>query len=237
MSKPRPFWLSILLSIALVTAACGGSDDDGDAGPGADTSGSGADQDTDGSTDGGSGTDDSGSDDSGSGDGDDDQAGPDDDDAAEILGDPDLDLEDLPDEAADALDAIDDVVSIGDCQSEVVGLAVTAPDGWVCRVLDVAIGGMDGFTLFTEGNELNITIGTPSPISACQVLNACDSAEEIALSDQWPGTQLFEIAGTVTIWGRHATADAEVVITKLSAVTDEEYDLIRTVLDSTTEVD
>ena len=128
------------------------------------------------------------------------------------------------------------MVSIGDCQSEVIGLAITPPADYVCRVLDVSIGGIDGFTLFTEGNELNLTIGTPSPIAPCEVLQACGSAENIALSDQWPDTQIFELAGTVTIWGSHATADAEVIITKLSELTDEELDLIMTVLDSTVEI-
>lgn len=233
MHTRRPFWLCILFTIVLFGAACGGSDDDaGDDDTNTTESDSGSTGSTSDDDDGSGGAD--GSDPSEDGaEGDD---GPDNDDAAEILGDPDLDLEDLPDEAADAIDDIDDIVSIGDCGSEVVGLAITAPDGWVCRVLDVALGGMDGFTLFTEGNELNITIGTPSPLAACEVLQACDTAEDITLSGQWPDTQRFEIAGTVTIWGRHATVEAEVIITKLTEITDEEYDLIRTVLDSTMEV-
>ncbi len=47
---------------------------------------------------------------------------------------------------------------------------------------------------------------------------------------------MVEIVGTVTIWGRHVSADAELIITKLSALTDDELAMIRTVLNSTTEV-
>ena len=238
--KQRRLWLWALLVVALVAAACGGSDDE------ADTS---IDVVDDGTSDDGG---DSSSDDDG-GDADDTDAdgdatepdespadegddAPDDDDAAEILGDPDLDLEELPDDVADMIDEIDDIVSIGDCQSDVLGIGFTAPDLWQCRVLDVSLGGIDGFTLFTEGNELNITVGTPSPIQVCEVLQACDSAEPVDLGAQWPGGQQFEIAGTTTIWARHATVDAEVVITKLSEITAEEYEFIRSVLDTTTEV-
>ncbi len=67
-------------------------------------------------------------------------------------------------------------------------------------------------------------------------MQLCDSAETIQLSDQFPDTRLIELAGTVTIWGRHVSADAELIITKFSALTEEELTMIRTVLDSTMEV-
>ncbi|MEM9465072.1 MAG: hypothetical protein AAGA90_06850 [Actinomycetota bacterium] len=238
----RRLWCSVLLGFALVAAGCGGSDDDEGDDAVVDLDG-GATDDTTGATD--DAGDDQAGDDQAS---DDEQAGdvetppaddadaPDDDDAAEITGNPDLDLEDLPDDAAGLLDEIDDLVSIGDCRSEVLGIGFTAPDGWQCRVLDVSLGGIDGFTLFTDGNELNITVGTPSPIQACEVLQACDAAVAIDLGPQWPGGQQFELAGTTTIWASHASVPAEVVITKLSALTDDELDFVRAVLDTTTEV-
>ena len=105
--------------------------------------------------------------------------------------------------------------------------------GWQCRVLDQPVGGQDGFTMFTEGNELNITIGTPSPFGpACELLQMCDAVEPIALSDNFPDTTLLDIAGTVTIYGTHTSVDAELVITKVSALTPDELQLIRDVLDS-----
>ena len=237
----RRLWIPILLVGALVAGGCGGSSDENDGDDAVVELGSGAgDEAGDGSSDDGAGTDASGgsSDDGGENATGDDATdeGPDTEDAAEILGDPDLDLEELPEEAAELLDEIDDIVLIGDCQSDVIGLGFTAPDGWQCRVLDVSLGGIDGFTLFTEGNELNITVGTPSPIQACEVLQACDTAVPIDLGAQWPNAQQFELAGTVTIWASHASADAEVVITKLSALTTEELDFVRSVLDSTMEV-
>ncbi len=218
--------LLLAAAAALFLAACGSdaeSDGAADGGQGTEAA-DGTGEDVSGETQAGSGAD---TDDTDGG-----TVG-DDDDAAEIVGDPDLDLDDLPDEVAEALDDIDDVVSIGDCRSDVVGLAVTAPEGWRCRVLDQP-GALDGFTVFTDGNQLNITIGTPSPLGPpCEILGACDQAEAIALSDQYPDTHLFSLAGTVTIWGNHATADAELVITKPSALTDDDVDLIRAVLDST----
>ncbi len=199
--------------------------DDGGDGGGGDGADDGSATDPDGSGDDSAGGDGSGS----AGDG---STVGDDDDAAEITGNPDL-----PDDAAELLDDVDDVVSIGDCSSEVVGLAVTAPDGWRCRVLDQSVGGLDGFTVFTDGNQLNITIGTPSPLGApCDVLGLCDQAEPIELSDNFPDTMQLAIAGTVTIWGTHATTDAEVVITNLAELTPEELGLVRAILDSAVEI-
>lgn len=163
--------------------------------------------------------------------------GSDDDDAAEITGNPDLDLDDLPDDVAEALDDIDDIVSIGDCSSDLVGLAVSAPEGWECRVLDQPLGDMDGFTLFTSGNELNITFGTPSPVGApCELFQMCDDTQAIALSDNFPDTTLLSIAGTITIWGTHKNLEAEVLITNTTALTDAQIELVSSVLDSAVEL-
>lgn len=216
-------WLVILVVLSMVAAACGGGDEG--------SSGSATTVVVDG---GGTGDGDSDGDQGGNGNGadqDDDGQDPPDDDAAEILGNPDLDVDELPGGVADALDDIDDIVSIGEC--EAAGLRATAPVGWQCRVLDQPVGGQDGFTMFTEGNELNITIGTPSPFGpACELLQMCDAVEPIALSDNFPDTTLLSIAGTVTISGTHMSVDAELVITKVSALTPDEIQLIRDVLDS-----
>lgn len=165
------------------------------------------------------------------------EAGPDNGDAAEIIGNPDLDVDDLPDDVAETLDEIDDIVSIGECSSEAVGLAITAPDGWQCRVLDQPVGDLDGFTLFTEGNQLNITIGTPSPLgSPCEALSLCEEEAPIALSDQYPDTTILMFVGTVLIQGTHKTVDAEMVITNPTELTEEEVTFIKMVLDSTVEL-
>lgn len=158
--------------------------------------------------------------------------GPDNDDGAEIVG-----QTTLPEAAEELLDDIDDIVSLGDCESDVVGLGLPAPDGWMCRVLDTPVGGLDGFTLFTSGNTLNITIGTPSGFGApCELLGACDAAEAIALSDNFPDTMSFELAGTVTIWGTYVNSDAELVITSVTALSDDELDFVSQVLDSVVEL-
>ena len=135
---------------------------------------------------------------------------------------------------ADAIDDIDDVVSIGDCESELVGLSMTAADGWQCRVLDQAVGGLDGFTMFPEGNDPNVTIGTPSPLgSPCDLLGAlCDGVAPVLLSDNFPDTMQFEIGGSVTIFGTYKDSDAELIITSFDALTDDEVALISAALDS-----
>lgn len=222
-----PRYLAILFSCCLLLGACSSDGDEDVATDDAPTDG-GADADgapTDGGADDGEVT---------AADGDGDGTVGDDDDAAEILGDPDLDTDELPDEVAEALDDVDDVVSIGECRSEVVGLAITAPEGWQCRVLDQPSAGQDGFTLFTEGNQLNITVGTASPYGTpCELLNMCDQALGESFSANFPDTQKIDVAGTVTIWGTHATEDAELIITKPSALTTDEITLISQVLDST----
>ncbi|MBT8165702.1 MAG: hypothetical protein KJO97_09145 [Acidimicrobiia bacterium] len=227
--------LVVFAALALVAAACGGGDDDGTGDAGgqstqtsagvADAGENGVSDDGagDGSTDGG--TDQSG----GSGDG-----APPDDDAAEIIGNPDLDLDALPDWVADELDMIDDMISIGEC--EAVGLRATAPENWVCRVFDEPVGGMDGFTMFTDSatTDLTISIATPTPIGApCELMQACDEVEPIALSDKFPDTTLLDFMGAITIHGTHVSVDdAELVITKMSALTTDELELVQTVLDS-----
>ena len=136
-------WLVFLVVLGLIAAACGGGDDDSsgsttavvvDGGEGNGNGDDGVGQDGDSN---GAGQDNDQNDTGGDGDGQD----PPDDDAADILGNPDLDLDDLPDWVADALDDIDDIVSIGEC--EAAGLRATAPEGWVCRVLDQPVGGQD----------------------------------------------------------------------------------------------
>ncbi len=226
-----------ILSTVLFTSSCGDdvatpSDQSGE-----DSTGDDADNDDGGSTgqDNSQGTDGEGSDDSdASGDGDDaTDNGPDNEDAADITGNPDLDLEDLPDDIAETLDDIDDIVSIGECSSEVVGLAVVAPEGWLCRVLDQPVGGQDGFTVFTEGNQLNITIGTPSPLGGpCDIGGLCDDIQPIDLSDNFPDTMIAQIVGLPMVYGTHASVDAELIITHAQPFSDEELSFISEVLDS-----
>ena len=44
----------------------------------------------------------------------------------------------------------------------------------------------------------------------------------------------IELAGTVTIFGNHATVDAELIITSTDAITDDELTAISAVLDGAT---
>ena len=217
-------YLIVVAAFALLFTACGGSEESADVGDDSDVVA--AENGSDGGSDAGG---DGGSDAGGEG-GDDPGEGRDDDDFAEIVGNEDLSLEDLPDDIADMADDIDDIVSLGDCVA--VGLMATAPEGWMYRVVDNPTPIFDGFTMFMEGNALNITIGTPSPIgSPCEILQMCDTATPIDISDNFPDAMIVDIFGTISIWGTHATG-AEMVVTKATALTDEEMQLVMDVLDS-----
>jgi hypothetical protein len=228
--------LVVLAVIALVAAACGGGGDDGTSDEGAQPAQTSTVDSGDGGGEGGSDGDADGGDDgdaasAGDQSGDSYDGSPPDDDAAEIVGNPDLDLEDLPDWVVDELDMIDDRISIGEC--EAAGLRATAPEGWVCRVFDEPIGGMDGFTMFTQDTDLEISIATPMPFGTpCELLQACDTTEPIAVGGAFPDTTLMNFMGSITIHGAHVSVDAELVVTKATALTPDELDLVKAVVDS-----
>lgn len=226
-------WLGIVCSVLLL-AACGSGEAD-DAGvetaESGDSSGSGGEGSEGDTSDGG--TDDGGA----GGDGQ-----PDNEDAAEIIGNEDLDLDELAEidpDTAEALDEIDDMVSIGDCQSETVGLAMSyVPDGWQCRVLDQPVGDLDGFTLFQPGNPggLEITIGTPSPFGPiCEALQACDQLEPIDLGSTFD-MQVFEAVGVPFISGTHKIVPAEAVIVAVGPLSDADSALVTMVLNGVVEL-
>ncbi|MEM8923399.1 MAG: hypothetical protein AAGD35_07830 [Actinomycetota bacterium] len=119
------------------------------------------------------------------------------------------------------------------CRSDIIRLAVVVPEGWECRALTAADGGGEGLTLVSVGSELNIVIGTPSPFGPpCEVLGVCDQAVSEVYSANFPNTTRITIGGSVTVWGQHATAGAEVVATKPGELTPEDTALISAVLDS-----
>ncbi len=219
-----PRAIAVGLAIGLAIAGCGGGEDDATAVEGASDQAGGSDGGDAGGTDGSGSSGDDGSGTVG-----------DDEDAADIVGNPDLDLEELEEvapEAAEALDDIDDIVSIGECSSDTVGLAMSVvPDGWQCRVLDAPVAGLDGFTLFEPGGPgLEITVGTPSPIGPpCQALQLCDEAEPIDLGS----TTVMSVVdfGVPIIYGTHATVDAEIVVTSFAPLTPDQVDLVTDVLE------
>lgn len=224
--------VAVCAAALLVFAACGGGEEEAD-GPEATVE-------IDADNDGGNGSDGADNDGGSGGDGDgssgdsDGSTGPDDDDFGDIVGNPDLDPDDLPGQAGDLADEIDDIVSLGDCVA--LGLMATPPETMQCRVLDnPGAGGLDGFSMFNPENDFNISLGTPSGIgSPCELLQACGDAMPIELSDNFPDTMILELFGTVTIWGYHATG-AELIVTKIGELSDEEIQILMDVLDSVTE--
>jgi hypothetical protein len=86
--------------------------------------------------------------------------------------------------------------------------------------------------MFTQDTDLTISIATPTPFAPCEVMQACDEAEPIALSDDFPDTTLLDFFGTITIHGTHISVTADLVVSKASALTPYELELVKTVLDS-----
>ncbi len=215
----------LVVALVLLAAGCGGGDAEEGAGQDAEVSPAAAGGDS------GQGQDDEGSGGDGGNDG---NTVGDDDDAAEIVGNPDLDLEELegvaPD-AAEALDDIDDIVSIGDCESEAVGLGMSVvPDDWQCRVFDIPVNGVDGFTLFNPAQPgFEITVGTPSELgSPCEILQFCDMAEPIDLGDNT--TMSVVDLGVPIIFGTHNSVDAEISVIAPTALTDADLEFVTDVL-------
>lgn len=221
--------LIVLVSVAMVVAACGGGDDstateDGTAAPEAQPTVTAVESDDgDGVT---------GVVEPTGAEGDmDEPTEPPDDDFAEISGNPDLEIDELPEEIAAAAEEVAEGVSIGDC--EAVGLRATAPEGWKCRVIDDPTAVLDGFTMFAVGNDLEITISTPTPLGTpCELMGMCDEAQPIALSDNFPDTILLDVFGMQSIEGTHVDGQAVLYVTKPTPLTEQEIEFISTVLDS-----
>jgi hypothetical protein len=124
----------------------------------------------------------------------DDDASPPDDDFGEIIGDPDFDEDNLPDGIAEMIDEIDDIVSLGDCVVSTVGIGIVAPEGWMCRVLDDPRPGFDGFSMFTEGTDLVISVSTPSPVGTCDIEGICSNVTPVDIPG-FSDAVSYDIAG------------------------------------------
>lgn len=235
--------LVVLVALVLFAAACGDDGGDADAGDGGgdssgDTGGDGGDG---GSGDGDGGdagssdgddTDDSSDgddvDDSGDGDGVDNNATGDDDDFGDITGNDDLDLDDLPGDVGDMIDDVDDIVSLGDCVIETLGLGAVAPAGFQCRVLDNPLPGFDGFTMFSSETELEITMGTSFAAgNPCIVAGVCGNEVPIDIPGFSDAVQ-FDLAGiTGGLFATHDEYDVELGAFSIALLTDADIALIQ----------
>lgn len=232
--------LAAMLAFVLFAAACGddgstaaggdadagddGSDDDSSGGDGADSDGASDDVGDDGDGDGADGSADStGEDDAPL----DNNATGDEEDLADIIGNEDLD----PD-AADGLgDDIDDIVSLGDCVIETLGLVADVQEGMECRVLDNPIPGFDGFSMFNAGSSFVITIGSPSPIDICAVGGLCGELTPVDIPG-FSDAMTYEIVGTGALSASHDTYEVDLEVTSTSPFTDEDLDTVRRVAES-----
>jgi len=210
-------WTAILVAMVLLAAGCGDDAATTDSGDGGTPS-----SDGDGSSDGGSGGDSADGTSDGDGDGGiDNNATGDDDDFGDIIGDDDFNADDLDDDTADMIDDIDDIVSVGDCVMETIGIGAVAPEGYFCTVLDAPIPGFDGFTLKSSDSELEVTIGSKSPVGPCDFEGICGDLTPVDISgfsDAMKYDQ-FGVAGGIV--GSHDVFEADLAVTVIGALTDE----------------
>jgi hypothetical protein len=148
----------------------------------------------------------------------------------EMVGNPDLDMSKMPPKVANALNDINKVVSsTGDCSG--ANVKVTIPNGWQCRKLDV---NPNDFTLYTDGNTLNLTIGTSQGMSSCSIIPTC-SSEPIELSSKFTDTVKFiqSMIGSEEIIGTYKSdPKIKFLVTSNDALSTDEIDQIRSILDS-----
>lgn len=237
--------LVVLVALVLFAAACGDDGGDADAGDGGgdssgDTGGDGGNGGDGGDSgeggDGGEGGDAGSSDgddmddsdDGDDGDGIDNNATGDDDDFGDITGNDDLDLDDLPGDVGDMIDDIDDIVSLGDCVIETLGLGAVAPAGFQCRVLDNPLPGFDGFTMFSSETELEITMGTSFAAgNPCIVAGVCGNEVPIDIPGFSDAVQ-FDLAGiTGGLFATHDEYDVELGAFSIALLTDADIALIQ----------
>ena len=157
-----------------------------------------------------------------------------DDTVQEMVGNPDLDMSKMPPKVADALNDINKVVSsTDDCSG--ANVKVTIPNGWQCRKLDI---NPNDFTLYTDGNTLNLTIGTSQGMSSCSVIPTCTS-EPVELSGKFTNTvKLIQpMFGSEEFTGTYV-GDPKIkfLVTSNDALSEDELDQVRSILDSIEEM-
>lgn len=157
-----------------------------------------------------------------------------DDTVQEMVGNPDLDMSKMPPKVANALNDINKVVSSADNCSG-ANVKVVIPHGWQCRKLDV---NPNDFTLYTDRNTLNLTIGTSQGMSSCSIIPTC-SSEPIELSSKFTDTVKFtqSMIGSEEITGTYMSDPRiKFLVTSNDALSADEIDQIRSILDSIEEM-
>ncbi len=147
--------------------------------------------------------------------------------------------DDSTDGASDVTSPVTSIVRT-DCESSSVGLALSfVPPNWSCRVVDVGVPGVEGFTLFADGASvgspglgIEITIGSLGSLPApCEALERCDEVEPIDLGSTFE-TTMFDLADVPIISGRHTSIDADVSITAIEPLSPDDVAFITRILDS-----
>jgi hypothetical protein len=152
----------------------------------------------------------------------------------EMVGNPDLDMSKMPPKVANALNDINKVVSSTENCSG-ANVKVTIPNGWQCRKLDV---NPNDFTLYTDRNTLNLTIGTSQGMSSCNIIPTC-SSESIELSGKFTDTVKFTqpMIGSEEITGTYKKdTKIKFLVTSNDALSTTEIDQIQSILDSIEEI-
>ncbi|MFQ5493297.1 MAG: hypothetical protein ACE5DX_04020 [Candidatus Dojkabacteria bacterium] len=152
----------------------------------------------------------------------------------DLVGNQDLSEDDLPDDVVDSLNDINEIVSeTEDCSTDLVRAMI--PEGWQCRKLDTNPG---DFTLYTDGNTLNLSIGTGQGKSSCDIFPGC-TEKSVDLSGNFkdmleykqPTIESVEITGTYKDNG-----SVKVLVTSNDELTQTETDQITKILDSVEQI-
>jgi len=165
-----------------------------------------------------------------------DDGSPPDDDFGEIIGDPDFDEENLPDDVAEMIDEIDDIVSLGDCVVSTIGIGIVAPEGWMCRVLDDPRPGFDGFSMFTGETDLVISVSTPSPVGTCDIEGICSNVTPVDIPG-FSDAVSYDIAGVAGgLSGSHDVYEVDLQVDRGRVLTADDIAFVAEVMATLGEV-
>lgn len=153
--------------------------------------------------------------------------GQDDDTIQDLVGNQDLDESKLPGNVKKSLEDVNKVVDVtDDCSAG--GVSASIPKGWQCRK-----SGSD-FTLYTDNNTLNVSIGKSQGMSSCSVIPGCTTTD-VSLSSKFKDMKKMvqPTLGSTEIVGVYSgDSSIKVLVTSNDALSEDELTQIRNILDS-----
>lgn len=153
--------------------------------------------------------------------------GQDDDTIQDLVGNQGLDESKLPNNVKKSLDDVNKVVDVtGDCSTG--GVSASIPKGWQCRKT-----GSD-FTLYTDNNTLNVSIGKSQGMSSCSVIPGCTTTD-ISLSNKFKDMKKMiqpKIGSTEIVGVYSGDSSIKVLVSSNDELSEDELAQIKNILDS-----